>query len=200
MTRNMKRAGIALWAAVLVAFAAVVWLQLAAPDGSDPLNLTDTLGQGDYVLTTTEGETFTAENLKGGATAVFFGFTHCPEVCPTTLGDVSLWQEALAADGQALNVYFVTVDPERDTVDTLRDYVSWVPGVTGVSGTPEQVKAAEAAFRIYARQVPLDDGGYTMDHSASVLLFDDQGRFYEPIGYQEGADRALAKIRRMIES
>ncbi|WP_394153820.1 SCO family protein [Loktanella salsilacus] len=200
MTRNMKRAGIALWAAVLVAFAAVVWLQLAAPDGSDPLNLTDTLGQGDYALTTTEGETFTAENLKGGATAVFFGFTHCPEVCPTTLGDVSLWQEALAADGQALNVYFVTVDPERDTVDTLRDYVSWVPGVTGVSGTPEQVKAAEAAFRIYARQVPLDDGGYTMDHSASVLLFDDQGRFYEPIGYQEGTDRALAKIRRMIES
>jgi protein SCO1/2 len=111
-----------------------------------------------------------------------------------------MWQEALATDGQALNVYFVTVDPERDTVDTLRDYVSWVPGVTGVSGTPEQVKAAEAAFRIYARQVPLDGGGYTMDHSASVLLFDDQGRFYEPIGYQEGTDRALAKIRRMIAS
>ena len=200
MTRNMKRAGFALWGAVVVALGALVWLQLSGPDGSDPLNLTDTLGQGDYALTTTDGGAFTSDNLKGGATAVFFGFTHCPEVCPTTLGDVSMWQEALATDGQALNVYFVTVDPERDTVDTLRDYVSWVPGVTGVSGTPEQVKAAEAAFRIYARQVPLDGGGYTMDHSASVLLFDDQGRFYEPIGYQEGTDRALAKIRRMIAS
>lgn len=101
---------------------------------------------------------------------------------------------------QALQVYFVTVDPERDTVDTLRDYVSCAPGVTGVSGTPEQVKAAEAAFRIYALQVPLDGGGYAMDHSASVLLFDDQDRFFEPIGYQEGDDRALAKIRRMIAS
>jgi protein SCO1/2 len=104
---------------------------------------------------------------------------------------------------QALQVYFVTVDPERDTVDTLRDYVSWVQGVTGVtgvSGTPEQVKAAEAALRIYALQVPLDGGGYAMDHSASVLLFDDQDRFFEPIGYQEGDDRALAEIRRMIAS
>lgn len=131
---------------------------------------------------------------------MFFGFTDCPEVCPTTLGDVTTWQDALSEGAQALQVYFVTVDPERDTVDTLRDYVSCAPGVTGVSGTPEQVKAAEAAFRIYALQVPLDGGGYAMDHSASVLLFDDKGRFFEPIGYQEGDDRALAKIRRMIAS
>jgi protein SCO1/2 len=79
---------------------------------------------------------------------------------------------------QALQVYFVTVDPERDAVDTLRYHVSWVPGVTGVSGTAEQVKAAEAAFLMYALQVPLDFGGYAMDHSASVLLFHDQGRFF----------------------
>ncbi|MFT6536632.1 MAG: protein SCO1/2, partial [Loktanella salsilacus] len=82
MTRNMKRAGFALWGAVVVALGALVWLQLAGPDGSDPLNLADTLGQGDYALTTTDGGAFTSDNLKGGATAVFFGFTHCPEVCP----------------------------------------------------------------------------------------------------------------------
>ncbi len=198
MTRGMKRVGIALWGLVLLTLVAVVWLQLAGPDGADPLNLSGTLGQGDYTLTATDGSTFTLETLKGGATAVFFGFTHCPEVCPTTLGDVATWQEALAQDGARLDVYFVTVDPERDTVDTLRDYVSWVPGVTGVSGPRDQIDAAKAAFRVYARQVPLEGGDYTMDHSASVLLFDRDGQFFEPIGYQEGPERALAKIRRMM--
>lgn len=198
MTNRMKRAGIVLWVVALLALGGFVWLQMAGPRGSDPLNLADTLGQGDYTLNATDGTAFTADTLKGGATAVFFGFTHCPEVCPTTLGDVATWQDALAGDGQALRVFFVTVDPERDTVNALRDYVSWVPGVVGVSGPRDQVDKAEAAFRIYARQVPLDGGGYTMDHSAFVLLFDAQGRFFETIGYQEGTDRALAKIRRMI--
>ena len=75
---------------------------------------------------------------------------------------------------------FITVDPERDPVDTLREYVSWVPGVTGVSGTPEELEKAISAFRIYARKVPTSDGSYTMDHSANVLLFDSRGRFFEP--------------------
>lgn len=104
----------------------------------------------------------------------------------------------MAKDGQSLRVFFVTVDPERDTAETLGDYVSWVPGVIGVSGSPEEVEKAIRAFRIYARKVPLDDGGYTMDHSASVLLFDKEGRLFEPIGYQEDYTRAVAKIRRML--
>ena len=200
MTRRMKVAGAGLWALVSLALVAVVWMQLARADGSDPLDLAGTLGRGDYALSTTTGEPFTAETLKDAPSAVFFGFTHCPEVCPTTLGDVATWQDELAGDGLALRVFFVTVDPERDTVDTMRDYVSVVPGVVGVSGTRDQIDAAQDAFRIYARRVPLDDGGYTMDHSASVLLFDAEGRFFEPIGYKEDYDRALNKIRRMFAS
>ncbi len=185
---------IALWTLALAALAAVAWLRLIAP--LMERGMAETIGPGDYRLATTSGEAFTAETLKGSPSAVFFGFTHCPEVCPTTLGDIAAFQEALGEDDR-LRVYFVTVDPERDSVEQLRDYVSWAPGVAGVSGPREEIDKAIQAFRIYARRVPLDEGGYTMDHSANILLFDRRGRFFEPIGYQEPLERAVAKIRRL---
>jgi len=183
-----------LWGAALIASIWFAWSRFIAPTFEQ--SLADTIGPGDYELVTTSGETFTEETLEGGPSAIFFGFTHCPEVCPTSLGDIATWQEELGPDEQ-LRVFFVTVDPERDTVDVLRDYVTWVPGAEGVSGTPEEVEKALRAFRVYARKVPLDGGDYTMDHSANVLLFDEDGRFFEPVGYQEDFDRVLAKIRRM---
>ncbi|MGI3163493.1 SCO family protein [Pseudooceanicola sp. 200-1SW] len=193
---SKKAAIIGLWVLAGVALILFAAFRLLQP----MLNrtLADELGRGDYVLTTTTGETFTEDSLVGEPTAVFFGFTHCPEVCPTTLGEIAIWQEELASTNQTIRTYFVTVDPERDQLDQLRDYVSWVPGVEGVAGDPEEVAKAIKAFRIYARKVDLEDGDYTMDHSASVLLFDARGRFFEPIGYQEDYDRAVAKIRRML--
>ncbi|MAQ83858.1 MAG: SCO family protein [Maritimibacter sp.] len=195
MTRNRVFIGI-LWAAAAIALLAFAYFRFVAPQIE--ARVSDGLGVGDYELVTTDGQPFTEDSLKGGATAVFFGFTHCPEVCPTTLGDVAGWQDELAADGEELRVFFVTVDPERDTTEVLGDYVGWVPGTVGVTGTPEEVKKAEKAFMVYSAKVPLEGGDYTMDHSASVLLFDEDGRFFEPVGYGEGFDRAVAKIRRMI--
>ncbi|KAA2311764.1 SCO family protein [Puniceibacterium sp. HSS470] len=192
---GMKKAGIALWALVAVALVALLWVQVVAPRLAP--GPTEVLGRGDYALPMTDGGTFSQASLRGAASAVFFGFTHCPEVCPTTLGDIATWQERLAEKGEApLKVFFVTVDPERDTAEVLGDYTSWVPGVTGVTGTPAEVAAAIKAFRVYARKVPLEDGGYTMDHTALVMLFDDRGQFSEPIAYQEDFDSALAKIER----
>ncbi|MBR9764110.1 MAG: SCO family protein [Rhodobacteraceae bacterium] len=195
----MSRKGLtlALWILAALAVLAFAGIKLIQP----MLNrtLADDLGRGDYELVTTSGETFTEDSLRGEPTAVFFGFTHCPEVCPTTLGDIATWQEELGEADQ-LRVYFVTVDPERDDVDTLRDYVSWAPGVSGVSGSRAEIDKAIKAFRVYARRVPLEDSDYTMDHSASVLLFDDRGRFFEPIGYQEDYARVIDKIRRMLAS
>lgn len=159
----------------------------------------DVLGRGEYELVTTDGGRFTNETLEGEPSAVFFGFAHCPEVCPTTLGDIGIWQDMLTEEGQKpLRAYFITVDPERDTPEMLGDYVSWVPGVTGVSGSREEIDKAIKAFRIFAQKVPLEDGGYTMDHSAMVLLFDENGRFFEPISYQEDPDKAMSKIRRLL--
>ena len=192
-----KRMRVILWGLALLALAGVLWVQVISPRLMPAI--TATLGQGDYALTATDGTTFTDETLRGSPSAVFFGFTHCPEVCPTTLGDIATWQGELADEGMALRVYFVTVDPERDTADVLGEYVSWVPGVVGVTGSQAEIDKALKAFYIYARKVPID-GGYTMDHSASVLLFDKNGKLFEPIGYQEGDERALDKLRRLLAS
>ncbi|MDS9467390.1 SCO family protein [Paracoccus sp. MBLB3053] len=187
-----------LWALAAVAIMAVGWFQVISPRlQSLSESGTDNLGRGDYQLVATDGSTFTQDSLKGQPTAVFFGFTHCPDVCPTTLGEVAGWQEDLSKEGKSLRVYFVTVDPERDTVEALREYVSWVPGVMGVSGEPEEIAKAVKAFRVYARKVPTE-GGYTMDHSAMTLLFDDKGRYSGLIGYQEDPERTKASLEKLV--
>ncbi|PLS21553.1 SCO family protein [Neptunicoccus cionae] len=182
-----------LWVIAMLALGLFVWARFAQPTYQNAM--ADVIGPGDYELVTTGGESFTQDSLKGRPSAVFFGFTHCPDVCPTSLGDIATWQEELGPDNQ-IRVFFITVDPERDTVESLKDYVEWVPDAVGVSGSPEEVEKAVKAFKIYARKVPQDDS-YTMDHSSNVLLFDANGRFFEPVGYQEAFDRAIAKIRRM---
>jgi len=196
---SMRTTAIMAWGLVALALIALFWVLVLEPRLNE--SVADTLGRGDYELATTEGGQFTEKSLRGEPSAVFFGFAHCPEVCPTTLGDIGVWQDVLREEGKGpLRTFFVTVDPERDTLEMLGDYVSWVPGVTGVSGSPGEIEKAIEAFRIYSRKVPLEGGGYTMDHSALVLLFDDQGRFFEPVRYQEDLERAMSKIRRLLAS
>ncbi|UXU74862.1 MULTISPECIES: SCO family protein [unclassified Paracoccus (in: a-proteobacteria)] len=198
---------LALWLLVAAALAAVAWFQFVAPrlaavhgnGGSVAAVGAASLGQGDYALTATDGSTFSQETLKGQPSAVFFGFTHCPDVCPTTLGDIATWREELGADADKLRVFFVTVDPERDDVETLREYLSWVPGVTGVTGSPEEMAKAIKAFRIYARKVPQEGGDYTMDHSSMMLLFDRDGAYAGLIGYQQDHDRTMASLRALVQ-
>jgi protein SCO1/2 len=192
-----KKLRLLLWGLVGINLAALAWVGIVSPRINQ--NVLDTLGQGDYALQTTSGAVFTDDVLAEGPTMVFFGFTHCPDVCPTTLGDILTWQDTVpeAAD---MNVFFVTVDPDRDTTDILADYVGWVDGVQGVTGTQEEVDKAIQAFRIYASRVPLEDGDYTMDHSASVLLFDKKGRYTDRIRYQEDIDSAAEKLRSAVNS
>lgn len=196
MTR--KSLTIALWALVaVVAGLAGGWYYVVEPRMNQ--TIADTLGRGDYELVMTDGGTFTEDTLKEGPTAIFFGFTHCPEICPATLGDVMTWQGILEEEGDdPIRVFFVTVDPERDTPDVLTDYVSWAPGVVGVSGSQDDIDKAIRAFRVYSQRIPLEGGDYTMDHSAFVLLFDEDGRFDQTISYGEPPERAVAKIRRTV--
>ncbi|WP_128254388.1 SCO family protein [Falsirhodobacter deserti] len=158
----------------------------------------DRIGYGDYALETTEGTTFTSASLPGQVTAVFFGFTHCPDVCPTTLGDMMLWQDELGEAADDLRIVFITIDPERDTLPMLNDYVGWLPGALGATGTPEQVKAAEDAFRNFSQKVPLEGGDYTMDHTSKVMVFDRNGEFADTISYQEDPASAVAKLRVLL--
>ncbi|WP_226341069.1 SCO family protein [Gemmobacter serpentinus] len=195
---GVKALRAALWGFVLLAGVATTWLFLIASPPGAPQE-TAALGQGAYRLETTLGTPFTAESLQGQPALVFFGFTHCPDICPTTMGEIALWQEELGPLADGLRVWLITVDPERDTVDALRDYVSWLPNAAGVTGAPAEVEKAFAAFRITARRVDLGAGDYSMDHSAPVLLFDANGRYRAAFGYQEDAAKVLAKLRPVLE-
>lgn len=179
-----------------IALAAMLWFAIG---GSAVKNqLRESLGQGAYRLETTAGGSFTAAALAGTPSAVFFGYTHCPDVCPTTLGDIATWQQDLGKEAAGLRIFFVTVDPERDSLPVLKDYLSWAEGVTGVTGPRDQTDRAIAAFRIFARKVEAPDGDYTMDHTASVLLFDASGHFAGTIAYQEPETSVLPKLQALL--
>ena len=156
------------------------------------------LGHGDYQLQTVAGEPFTRASFDGHPSVLFFGFTHCPEVCPTSLAEIASWYETLGDEAKDLNAYFVTIDPERDSADVLRDYVAWTGKVTGVTGTPQEIEKAINAWAIFAEKVPLDGGDYTMDHTASVFLLDDKGEFSGTIAYREDNATALGKLRNLL--
>lgn len=132
---------------------------------------------------------------------VFFGFTFCPDVCPTTLFEIANRLKKLGPDADKLQVLFITVDPERDTPEQLALYLqSFDPRIIGLSGTREQVDRAVAAYKVSARRVEQEGGNYTMDHTASVIIMDRNGRFAGMIDYHESEENALAKMRRLIAS
>ena len=154
---------------------------------------------GPFALTDQTGRTVTDASLKGRPSLIFFGFTHCPDVCPTALFDMSEVLNRLGADAGKVNVLFVSVDPERDTPDKLKDYLSsFDPHLTGLTGDAASVAAMLRAYRVYAKKVPLDGGGYTMDHTALVYLMDKAGRFVAPFNLKRSPEEAAADLRRHI--
>jgi protein SCO1 len=155
---------------------------------------------GPFSLVNHRGERVTQDTFKGKPTAYFFGFTYCPEVCPTTLFEMSQHLKDLGPDADRLNVVFVTVDPERDTPELLKTYLeSFDPRIVALTGTPEQVAAAAKAYHASYRKVPTEGGNYTMDHTASVIVTDANGGFLTLIDYHEDEATTLAKLRRALK-
>lgn len=153
-----------------------------------------------FTLTDQNGQPITETAFRGQPTAVFFGFTHCPEICPTTLFELDGWLKQLGPDGEKIRAYFVTVDPERDTPEIMKQYVGNVSQrIVGISGEPEKVMAMAKSFGIYSKKVPLEGGDYTMDHTASVLLLDPKGDFSGTIAWGENPDNAITKLKRLAE-
>jgi protein SCO1/2 len=154
---------------------------------------------GPFTLVDQTGKTVTDADYRGKPMAVFFGFTHCPEVCPTTLFEITSRLQKLGPQADKLQVLFITVDPERDTPQQLALYLqSFDPRIVGLSGTREQVDAALASYKAYAKKVPTADG-YTMDHSASTYLMDAKGGFRTIMDYHEEEASALAKMRLVLK-
>jgi protein SCO1/2 len=155
---------------------------------------------GPFQLVDHRGKPVTERDYLGKPTLVFFGFTYCPDVCPTTLFELTNRLTELGPDADRLNVVFITVDPERDTPEQLKLYLSsFDPRITGLSGTEQNVAAAMKGYRAYARKVPLKDGGYNMDHTATIYLMNKKGQFVGHMNHQEPESTARAKLRRLLD-
>lgn len=151
-----------------------------------------------FVLVDQKGAAITEAAFRGQPSAVFFGFTHCPEVCPTTLVELDGWLKQLGDGGKNIRAYFVSVDPERDTPEVMNNYVSNVSDrIIGITGEPAKIQAMAKSFGIYSKKVETEGGDYTMDHTASVLLLDSKGDFFGTIAYEENPEAALAKLKRL---
>jgi len=151
-----------------------------------------------FTLVDQNGAEITQAAFTGHPTALFFGFTNCPEICPTTLFELDGWLKQIGDEGKDINAYFISIDPERDTQQVMKDYVSAVSQrIVGITGDPAKVAEMAKAYGIYFKKVELDTGGYTMDHTASVLLLDRRGEFGGTIAYGESADTAIAKLKNL---
>jgi protein SCO1/2 len=154
---------------------------------------------GPFRLTDQDGRTVTEQDLNGHPSLVFFGFTHCPEICPTTLFDMSQVMRALGSDADRTHAVFITVDPERDTQAVLKDYLSsFDPHLSGLTGDLASITAVAKEYRVYFKKVPVDGGDYTMDHTAIVYLMDKEGRFVSPFSLKRTPEAAAADLRRYL--
>jgi protein SCO1/2 len=154
---------------------------------------------GPFKLVDQDGKSITDQDLKGRPFLVFFGYTHCPDVCPTTLFELSEVMHALGKDADRINALFVTVDPERDTAAVIKDYLSsFDPHVRGATGDRDAIDKIEKDYRVFAKKVPTKNGDYSMDHTALVYLMDKQGRFVAPFKLDRKPEEAAAALRKYL--
>jgi protein SCO1/2 len=154
---------------------------------------------GPFKLIDQNGQTITDQDMKGRPFLVFFGYTHCPDICPTTLFEISELMRALGKDADRTAALFITVDPERDPPSVMKDYLSsFDPHLRGATGDSKAIDAVEKAFRVYVKKVPMDNGDYSMDHTALVYLMDKQGRFVAPFSLKRRPEDAAADLRRYL--
>ena len=154
---------------------------------------------GPFALTTPDGKTLTDKELRGAPFLVFFGFTHCPDICPTKLFEISEMLRAAGPKGEKLRALFISVDPARDTPETLKSYLgSFDPRIVGLTGDQAAIDATVKAYRAYAKKVPLKDGDYTMDHTALVYLMGKDGGFIGAFNSERPPAEAAAEWLRHL--
>lgn len=194
MSRRVLLPLVAFLFGVLVFGSAIVWWTGSRlPAGS---SASSSIG-GAFRLTAHDGRIISEKDLAGTPSVVFFGYTHCPDVCPTALFEMTQVYAALGADADKLKTYFVTIDPERDDQALLSLYLSsFDPHIVGLTGSAADVQTMVKAYRVYARKIEDKNGGYTMDHTALVYLMDKQGRFVSSLNL----DRAPEETAKLVRS
>lgn len=194
---NFRTLRYGLWVGIATLLLFLVFTYVAGRQNKEPEGVQ--LGM-PFNLIDQNGAPITEAAFKGHPSALFFGFTHCPEVCPTTLFEMAGWLKTLGDEGKDLRVFFISVDPERDTPEVMKGYTTaFTDRITGITGKPEEVEKLVKSWRIYAKKVPTENGDYTMDHTASVMLLDSDARLKSTLDYKESPDVALKKLRLLID-
>lgn len=197
-TKNigLSRLRMVLWGLVLVVGLGASILYFVFPP-QRPVGLFG----GTFTLQSTAGGDFTQEDLRGVPTLIFFGYTFCPEVCPTTLAESTGWRDALGLSAEELRLIFVSVDPQRDTISSMQTYLSaFGSPIIGLTGSNEEVENAKTAFGVFS-QISDDDSStdYLVDHTANVFLLDNDGQFQGTISFGESTETAIGKVRKLTE-
>lgn len=197
----MRTIRILLWVMVVATAATMAYLYIVddkITQGSRQVT-DDKLG-GEFSLVRHDGDPISDKDLLGKPYAIFFGFTNCPEVCPTTLYEMSTWLTELGEDAEKVDIYFMTVDPDRDTVEILANYLSaFDDKITGITGKRPDVEKTLRSYRVFFKRVELEDDDYSMDHTASIYLLDAKGKFTGSISYGENSQSAIAKLRKLLK-
>ena len=197
---NLRIIRIGLWVVVGLAAIAGMVIALRPPAAlSPPIQQPMTEVGGPFTLVAADGTPFSSSRLKGKPFAMFFGFTHCPDVCPTTLARLAKLRRALGTGDDAFAIVFVSVDPERDTPAEMGRYAAQFGSpIVALTGSVAQINQVKRAYGIYSGKVPQVGGGYSVDHSAAVFLMDRDGAFIATITPDEGDPAAIAKLRRLM--
>jgi protein SCO1/2 len=196
--KSLRNFRIVLWALVAVVAIGATGLYLFRPPAR-PLGVT---GQA-FTLASTQGGSLTQDSLRGTPSLIFFGYTFCPDVCPTTLAETTAWREALGLTSEQLRIIFVTVDPARDTLEAVKGYVEgFDPSIIGLVGDEAQTTAVKAAFGVMGQRAEgfaADDPYYLVDHTALTFLINADGTFEGTVAYEEPTETAIAKVKRLVE-
>ena len=171
----------------------------SAPDAPEVIR--DTI-KSDFALVDHTGKSVTDENYRGKWLLVFFGFTNCPDVCPTALNEIAVVMDNLGDKAARVQPLFITVDPERDTPERMAEYVgAFDSRITGLTGTPEQIKASTKSFKVYYVKEVQETApdGYTMGHTTSLYLIDPNGRFVRPYSYNATIEEISDDLRERLQ-
>lgn len=172
--------------------------RLGGSDGFRGIDLTGAAYAQDFSLTDFHGQSRTLADYRGQVVMLYFGFVQCPDVCPTALARASAVMQQLGTDAGRVQLLFVTVDPERDTPELLREYMAaFDPRFVALTGNLAQIRATADAFRVHFKKVPTG-GGYTVDHTALTYLFDPAGRIRVALRHEQTADDYAADVRRLL--
>ena len=181
-------------ASLVVGLVLVLWVM----GGLRHVTAPATIG-GPFQLTDQTGQTVTDKSMQGRPSLIFFGFTHCPDVCPTTLFEISEVLKAMGKDADRVNAYYISVDPERDTQTAMKEYLSsFDPRLKGLTGNTEEIAKVLSEYRVYAKKVPLKDGDYTMDHTALIYLMDRDGKFVSPFNINRKPEDAASDLKQYL--